>query len=159
MSEPVIEYEKRMCKYVFTEEEKRDIAETLAIKTQEYSEKEEEKKSVMSSYTDQMKKLDIEKAQNARMYKDGYEMRNIECEVERNTLEGFVRYIRTDTGEEVAKRKMSMSERQLTIDQFTEKNTKPGKKSGSKQTDEEVKADLDQRKTRRLMEREKSSID
>jgi hypothetical protein len=151
MEKTNIEYENRMCKYVFTDDEKRDIAETLAQKTQEQQEVEAEKKSVMSSYKDRLDKIAIDTSLAARMYKDGYEMRNMECRVERNTTTGYVRYVRTDTGEEVLKRKMSMSERQLTLDQFSEK-------IGKTESDDDVEHEISIRRTSSLMAGEKSAV-
>jgi len=111
------EYKEETCKYEFTPEELRDIAETLAIKTQDLEKVEDEKKSVMSSYKDRIDKIGIDIKQAARLYKDRFEMRQIECEVFRNYEDGVVIYIRTDNGEVARTSKMTMGERQMHIDQ------------------------------------------
>ena len=111
------EYSMQWCKYTYSQEELKDIAEKLAISTQALEELESEKKAVASSYKER-----IESAQNdirgaARRYKDGYEMRNIECEVARDYDAGVIRYVRTDNGEVACETKMTVAERQLTLDQ------------------------------------------
>jgi len=110
------EYKTEWCKYDFTSEELRDIAETLAIKTQDLEKVEDEKKSVMSSYKERAEKIALEIKTAARKYKDRYEMRDIECAVERDFETGEVRYIRIDNGEIARTSKMTMAERQMKIE-------------------------------------------
>lgn len=110
------EYSTQWCKYKFNEEEMRKIAETLAHKTQELEEIEEEKKAVVSAFKERSDRVSAEQRAAARKYKDGYEMRNIECEVRRDYEAGIIRYIRVDTGEEVLRAQMTMAERQLTLE-------------------------------------------
>ena len=112
-----IEYCTQWCKYRFNEEEMRKIAETLAHKTQELEEIEEEKKAVVSAFKERSDRVSAEQRAAARKYKDGYEMRNIECEVQRDYDAGVIRYIRIDTGEVASEVQMTMAERQLTLDQ------------------------------------------
>lgn len=145
-----VEYANWWCKYSFSEEEKRDIAETLAQKTQELSEVDQERKSVMSSYKERIDRITSEQSQSARLYKDGYEMRDIECIVERDIVVGEVRYIRTDTGEVAHRKKMTMAERQMNIDQAPKKI--------EEKTDEEIQHDIDVSKTNRIMAGESSSV-
>lgn len=113
-----VEYEKRWCKYDFTVEELGKIAENLAMKTQELEETENEKKSVMTSYKDRLERVSGEIRVSARLYKDRYEMRDIECEVQRDLDTGEVLYIRTDTGDIVHRDKMTMVERQRRIEEL-----------------------------------------
>lgn len=110
------EYSTIWCKYKFSEEELRKIAETLAMKTQELAEIEEEKKAVASAFKERGDRVSAEQRSAARKYKDGYEMRNIECEGRRDYDAGIIRYIRTDTGEIAQETQMSMAERQLTLE-------------------------------------------
>ena len=173
MTTEKVEYATEWCKYEFTEEEKRDIAERLAIKTQELEEAEDNKKSVMSKFKEKIEKIALEVKGSARMYKDGYEMKDIECVVERDFVLGEVRYIRTDNGEIARKHTMTMGERQMRIGQALKNPIQnlqdslgPGEsltiESGGKsvtlqgeQTNEEIRQ---QEKTQREMSSEKSSL-
>ena len=110
------EYCTQWCKYKFNEDEMRKIAETLAHKTQDLEMIEEEKKAVVSAFKERIDRVSAEQRAAARKYKNGYEMRNIECEVQRDYDAGVIRYIRTDTGEVASEVQMTMAERQLTLE-------------------------------------------
>lgn len=129
------EYSTIWCKYKFSEEELRKIAETLAMKTQELAEIEEEKKAVASAFKERGDRVSAEQRSAARKYKDGYEMRNIECEVRRDYDAGIIRYIRTDTGEIAQETQMSMAERQLTLEQAINDATED---QGDAETDDAI---------------------
>ena len=116
MKNEKVEYSNEWCKYEFTTEEKRDIAETLAIKTKDLEKAEDEKKSVMSAFKEKIDKIALDVKSSARKYTDGYEMRDIECVVERDFVSGEVRYIRTDNGVVARTSKMTMAERQMKIE-------------------------------------------
>lgn len=146
-----VEYDKIMCKYLFSQKELNEIAETLAQKTQESAEVEAEKKSVASSYKERLEAIQLAINKNARLYKDRSEIRMIECEVERDFTSGVVRYIRTDNGEIAKEKKMTMAERQMSIDQAIEK-------ADEQPTDEEVQHDLEIKKASTLMSQESSAV-
>lgn len=109
------EYSSEWCRCEFDEEELVDIALELAQKTEELEAIESEKKAVVSSFKERAERAQSEIKSCARKYKDGYEMRNIDCEVERNFSTGIVQYIRTDTGEVARTKQMTMAERQMSI--------------------------------------------
>lgn len=109
------EYVKKWCKYDFTDEEKKEIAEELAIKTQQLDALEDEKKAVMSSYKEQIERLQSDVKGAATRYKDGYEMRDIECEVIRDFEDGTISFYRTDNGARVRVDKMTVAERQMKL--------------------------------------------
>lgn len=109
------EYASEFCKYEFNEEEKQGLAEKMAMSTQEMQTIEDQKKSAMASFKDRLESAQLELKGCATKYKDGYEMRYMECVVERNYVDGHVRFIRTDTGECVRLKKMTDEERQLKI--------------------------------------------
>ena len=111
------EYKNVWCKYQFSQEELRDIAEVLAIKTQDQEALEEEKKSVMSSFKERIESVALEVKGAARNYKDRYKMMDIECWVDRDFEAGLIRYVRTDTGEVAETKKMTMADRQMHIDE------------------------------------------
>jgi len=112
-----VEYKTVWTKYTFNNVELRDIAETLAIKIQDKEAIEEQKKSVMSSFKEKIESVTTEINAAARKYKDRYEMKDIECFVERDFVNGEVRYVRTDNGEIAEKKKMTMADRQMHIDE------------------------------------------
>lgn len=144
-----VEYEKKWCKYEFSAEELRDIAEKLAIKTQELEQVEDEKKAVMSSYKERIERIQSEAKKAASLYKDGYEMRDIECIVERDLGMGEVRYIRTDTGQVALTQKMTMAERQKRIDELPEI---------SQSEDEDIAREMAIAATQRTMASETSAL-
>ena len=112
-----VEYKTVWTKYTFNNVELRDIAETLAIKIQDKEAIEEQKKSVMSSFKEKIESVTTEINAAAWKYKDRYEMKDIECFVERDFVNGEVRYVRTDNGEIAEKKKMTMADRQMHIDE------------------------------------------
>lgn len=126
-----VEYQNRHCKYIFSAEEMAEIATELASKTQEVDELEAEKKSVAASYKERIERAQADLKAAARKYKDAYEMRSIECFIERDFELGMVRYIRTDNGELAGESKMSMAERQMSLDDAIKTDDEP--------TDEEIR--------------------
>jgi predicted transcriptional regulator len=125
MSEQKIEYANQWLKYELSPEEMQETASHLAEKTQELGELEDQKKSVMSSFKEKIDTCQSEINRAARLYKDGYEMRDIECMVECDYTAGEVRYVRTDSGEVARVKKMTVAERQKTIDDFITDPTTP----------------------------------
>ncbi len=144
------EYSKEFCKYNFTEEELKDLAGQMAMKTQELDTIEIEKKSAMSSFKDRLDGANLELKSCAGKYKDSYEMRNIECEVIRDFDDGVVRFIRTDTGECVRVKKMTNEEKQMHIDDALPKEDSKKEKSNA-----EIAAD---NSTKRAMTSETSAL-
>lgn len=71
-----IEYTRQWCKYEFSRDEMHEIAETLAIKTQELEQIESDKKAVVSRYKERTEQTQSEIKGAATRYKDGYEMRD-----------------------------------------------------------------------------------
>ena len=140
MSKEKVEYKTMWCKYQFSSEELRDIAERLAIKTQELDTAENEKKAVVAQFKERVEKINMEVKEAARNYKDGFVMKDIECYIERDFDLGVVRYVRTDNGEIAQTSKMTMAERQMTIDQ-AEQDAK--KQAEDEMSDEEFRRRLD----------------
>lgn len=116
-----VEYETRYCKVDLTPEELQEIAERLAMKTQEIDEVESERKSVASSFKERLERIQGEIKSAARMFKDKFEMRDVECVVERDFEAGEVRWRRTDNGQVAHRRKITMGERQRRIEELEEK--------------------------------------
>jgi vacuolar-type H+-ATPase catalytic subunit A/Vma1 len=147
-----VEYEKQWCKYELNEGELSAAAKTLALKTQELEQIEAEKKAVTARYSERIQTIQGEIRKAASLYKDGYEMRDIECTVERDYETGEIRYRRTDNFQIAARDKMTMGERQKRIEDLipSERPVDPPEK-----TDEEIRQENE---TKRLMTSEKSSL-
>lgn len=137
MSEPNIETEIRPCKYVYTTEEMGQIAERLAIKTQELESLEDEKKAVASSYKERIETCQMQMRRAARQYKDGFEMRDIECMVTRDYDTCTISYMRLDNGEVTLVRPMTAAERQMRLQDAAEATEEAGEPQ-DQETEEEA---------------------
>lgn len=156
-------FEKIQCKVFLTPEEIEEAADTLARKTQELEDIESEKKSANAGFKDRLERTSGEIRTAGRLYRDKFDMRDVECEIVRDYEAGMVYFIRQDTYETVRKVAMSQSERQMHIDDVLDQEEKeidfdtPGKKSGGDggagKTEEELRRD---KETKRLMTSEKS---
>ena len=71
----------------------------------------------MSTYTERLNTLKKDLELAANRHRDKSEMRSTECWIERDYVLGEIRYIRTDTGELAETSKMTMAERQMSIDE------------------------------------------
>lgn len=122
-------FTKEFCKYFFGEEEKAKISEEMATKLLSVQDLEEQAKSVAASFKDRIGRAQLEAKQAAKKLKDGYEMRDVECEVVRNYAFGEIRHIRTDTGECVHVKVMTQEERQMHLEDYLdeEKGSAPAK--------------------------------
>lgn len=78
------EYSTEYVKFVFTEEEKRDIASEMARKVSELNQAEDEKKAVMSDLKSRIDSLSAQVNAAANKLNSGYEYRNVECEIDRD---------------------------------------------------------------------------
>ena len=112
-----VEYANKWCKYVFTEEEVKVFASEMDKIIQQQGVVESEKKAVMSTYTERLNTLKKDLELAANRHRDKSEMRSTECWIERDYVLGEIRYVRTDTGEVAETSKMTMAERQMSIDE------------------------------------------
>ncbi|MFO7596042.1 MAG: hypothetical protein R6W92_06820 [Desulfocurvibacter africanus] len=99
-------------KHEFTEDEMKKLAETMSAQHLLAGQLEDEKKSVQQSY-----KLKIDSAMASAMdaagkYRDGYEMRDHECErvYDYESDPPMVRFVEVDTGKEIVSRRMTHEE-------------------------------------------------
>jgi len=106
------EYTKEFCKYVFSDDEKKEIASDMAQKISDLERLESEKKSFTKRIGGDIDIASGQARQGAEKLNSGYEMRHIECEVERDYDLKVVRYIRTDTGETVKEKRMTSDDLQ-----------------------------------------------
>lgn len=100
-------------KYVFTAEEKVQIASELARANQERGEAEAEKKSVMDQFKARITEIESRISHSAYRYNNGYEFRNIPCTVYLDSpRKGFKSIYRDDNGEWVKEEPMTPGELQ-----------------------------------------------
>ena len=109
------EFTNEYVKYQFSDSEKRDMAQELAQKVSDQQIAEDEKKAVMSDLKSKIDSLAAQSNSLATKLNNGYEMRNIKCEVEKDYTGGVVYHRRTDTFEVVRERKMTDEDRQLKV--------------------------------------------
>jgi predicted phage-related endonuclease len=109
------EIKKELCKYEFSEEEKRELAMEMAKTVGELDQKTLEKKAIMSDLKSQIDSLDAQVKSLASKLNTGYEHRNMNCRVERDVPSRTVYYYRVDTDKLVKTRPMTQDELQSTI--------------------------------------------
>lgn len=113
-----VKYKKLYLKYQFNEKEHGELAMTMAEKSQELKQIEQNAKAAASQFKSEKEGAQGELDSAARKYKDGYEMRDIECEEVADFENGVVRLFRTDNGEMAQERRMSNEERQMCLDEI-----------------------------------------
>ena len=146
------EYCQEFVKYELSEEEKRELASIMAMKLLEVDDIEAQKKSVMTTFKERIEAAQYSARTAAQQIKDGYEMRDVECRVEKDFIRGTIRYVRTDTFEEVRSKKMSQEEKQMHLDDALPSTMA----TKTKYDDPELqKRDSDIKKTQNLMAGEK----
>ena len=109
------EYSTEYLRYPFTEEEKKELAQEMARSQIEAEDYEAQKKAVTADFDGQIKKAKLSASTCARKIRDGYEMRQVRCEVIKDFKKKTITIIRTDTGEEVKTRPMSVQESQMKL--------------------------------------------
>lgn len=100
-------------KYEFTEAEQKELAKKLAYATRELMETEEAKKAVTSNFKSKIEAAKEQISKLSNNINNGYEYRNIDCEVVLNSPEpGTKSIVRKDTGEIVKTLEMDQEEKQ-----------------------------------------------
>lgn len=113
MSAPI--YEMIEVKHLFTEEEKKEIAENMALRVQEVEQLEEEKKEFDKKKNEEIKSIQTVISLLAQHYVDGYRKDRKDCEVRRNFTDKTVEYIDPTSGEVVKERPMTSQESQMSF--------------------------------------------
>ena len=111
MAEP--KYENEFIKYIFTEEEKREIAGEMAQKIVNLQQTEDDLKAIKSDYKSQMDGIQAGINSAATKMTSGYEMRSMKCQVLPNYEKKVWEYIRVDTGELVKEKRMTSNDLQM----------------------------------------------
>ena len=115
-----MKYENEYVRYIFTEEDEKQLAVDMARNVGDLKKAEDDKKSVMSNFKSKIDELQGEINQAARLITAGYEMRDIKCAVVFDYEYKEVLYVRTDTGEVCRVRNMRADEIQMTLDEIEE---------------------------------------
>lgn len=106
------EITREYLKYTFDEDEKKELADKMADCISKKIEAEGNLKSIQTQFKSEIAKVDAELSQASEKYRSGFEMRNIECRVDRDYGRGVITIFRCDTGEFVKERAMTAEERQ-----------------------------------------------
>ena len=104
-------------KYRFSDKEKGEIANDLAQKQIDMKIVEDEKKSIMASYMDQLKRFLWDINRMSRDVVDGFEMRDFECIIEKDYKAHLKQYKDIHTGKIVAERPLDPSDYQQEFDE------------------------------------------
>jgi hypothetical protein len=107
---------KEYLKYHFNREELAEIADEMAKSAGEMDSAESKKKSVTAQIKAEFEAASAEHQKNARLYRDKFDYRNIDCEMLLNYITGRVTVFRLDTGELVKSRAMTAEERQQELE-------------------------------------------
>lgn len=108
---------KELLKVEFTDSEKQEFGGQLARITTEIKELKNAKKSVVSEFKSKIDNKEAECESISTKISNGYEYKNVECELHLNTPNGGVKQIiRKDTREVVKEVPMTVDELQVEID-------------------------------------------
>lgn len=162
-----VTFKTRQCKVVLSADDLKEQAHIMATSAQKLEDIEAEKKSANASFKERLERVSGDIRTAARLYKDGFDWRDVECAVVKDYAYGEILYIRVDTCELAHVESMTQAERQMHIDEAI-KNEEgvgesveltPGKQSGSDGGAEKSAEELRQEKeTRRMMSSETSSL-
>lgn len=111
-------FKKLLLRCELTHDEKAELAGTMAEKTQQLHRIDANAKSAAAQFKAEKESTQREIDDAARLYRDGYEMRDVECEEVMDYVDGYVRCYRCDTGDLAQERRMSNAERQMRCDDF-----------------------------------------
>ena len=108
---------KEYLKYQFSEQELKDISKKLAYENKNYDELEDAKKSVTSDFSSKLNSSRANISKLSNNINNGYEYRDIECEIRLNEpADGQKTIVRKDTGEIVRVEDMTEREMQEELD-------------------------------------------
>ena len=120
-------------RYHFTEDEKKDLAQSMAQSVTKARDLEEEKKTITSQFSSQINEANANANSIAQKLGSGFEMRTIDCEERWNFETKTITTVRLDTKERVRER--TMSNRECQEDMWEEK--KDEEATNEKATEEE----------------------
>jgi len=110
-------YENEFIKYVFADEERKELATEMAQKIVTLQQTEDDLKAIKSDYKS---RIDVNQAGinlSATRLTSGYEMRSTKCEVRPDYAKKVWEYIRVDTGEIAKTKDMTADDLQMEFEE------------------------------------------
>lgn len=114
-TEKDIEIVPKFVRYRFTESERKTIADDMAQAVETKEEAEDQLKAIKADYKSSIEEAEAKIRACARKLQIGYEMRNVDCTVDRDFKQRVIRFIRCDTFETVEERPMTSDELQMKL--------------------------------------------
>jgi hypothetical protein len=102
-------------RYIINDEQKRIIAQSMAESLKAISQLEANLKSVSTQLRAEIARHRATLLENSEKYRSGFEMKNVECRIEKDFNAGIVSVFRTDTFEAIESRPMEDSDRQAKL--------------------------------------------
>ena len=100
-------------RYEFSEDELKELAKSLAFNVQRHTQTQEEQKASASQFKEKLEGFNVAIGKLSRHINNGWEMRNVKCQVFYHLpVQGTKRIVRVDTGEVVREEAMSSREMQ-----------------------------------------------
>lgn len=103
---------RRLLKVMLSDAEERQLGKDGALQRQLSARISDEFDGVKSEFKSKIEKCEAEQNRIATLLNNGYEYRDVECEVVSYFTDGVVRVVRLDTGDTVEERAMTELERQ-----------------------------------------------
>lgn len=135
---------KEFVKYEFNEEELKEISSDLARCISNKARFEDEKKSAMTQMNADIENSKTKINAMAEKIQSGWDMRYMDCYVEKDYKAKKVSYTRVDNGECVKVRAMHPDEFQMMLDEQAQENKK---KKADKKTDKEKAQEPEENKS------------
>lgn len=110
------EFANEYVKYIFSNNEKSEIASEMAQKVTELQQAEDDKKAIMSDYKSKIDGIQANVNNAATKLNSGYEMRSIKCEIVPNWAKKVWEYLREDTGMVAREKPMTADDLQMQFD-------------------------------------------
>ncbi|OEU62405.1 MAG: hypothetical protein BA867_09650 [Desulfobacterales bacterium S5133MH16] len=107
------EFTNEYVKYIFSENEKKEIATEMAQKVTELQQAEDDKKAIMSDFKSKIDGIQANVRNAATKLNSGYEMKSIKCEIVPNWAEKVWESLREDNGEVARKKPMTSDDLQM----------------------------------------------
>lgn len=119
---------KEFVKYEFSQEELKELSGNLALTITDRARLEDEKKAAVTGMNADIESKNSTINALAEKVQNEWEMRYLDCYIEKDYKKKTVSFIRVDNGELVKERSMSPDEFQMSLDEQKEQNEKKDNK-------------------------------
>jgi hypothetical protein len=148
---------KRTLKYEFPDPEKLEMGKEMAQLDRDIKLLEEEKKSTVSGYVSRINEKEARRTRLSNNIADGFDHREIECEIKYNSpKDGVKQVIRKDSKEVVEEISMTPEELQEEMDFKEEKSKKAEEKKEAKRKAKLEKDNKRRQEKRQAMQKKKA---